>query len=171
MKPEVELKSEEMSKVVKVYRRYYRGKWYESEVPQPNYNIISYKPTKPERSLYYSTYEEAQARADQYNKRLIAYKRGREDNFPSTIDWYDFDNTEFQDDTVWTNPNGSWKYAHGWDEWEVEELLNEDMEYVFREDQHSNVDFFNVLFTTVKFAKYELKKNRNNEWKIYVKND
>lgn len=171
MKPEVELKQEEMSKVVKVYRRYYRGKWYESETPQPGYDIVSYYATKVRDRLYYSDMYEAQARADKYNARLKAYKKGREQEFPETIDWYDFDNTEFQDETIWTNPDGSWKYAHGWHEWEVKELLKEEMEFKYKEDQHSNVDFFDVLFTTTKFAKYELKKNSKGEWKIYVKNN
>ena len=171
MKPEVELKKEEMSKVVKVYRLYYRGKWYESETPQPGYDIISYYATKVSTRIYYSDMNEAQERADKYNKRLKAYKKGREQDFPETIDWYDFDGTEFQDETIWTNPDGSWKYAHGWDEWEVDVLLKEDMEFIYTEDKHSNVDFFDVLFTTTKFAKYELKKNAKNEWKIYVRNN
>lgn len=171
MKPEVELKKEEMSTVVKVYRRYYRGKWYMSETPQPGYDIISYYATKISTRIYYSDRAEAQERADKYNKRLKAYKKGREQAFPETIDWYDFDGTELHDDTKWTNPDGSWKYAHGWDEWEVDELLKEDMEFVYEEDQHSNIDFFNVLFTTTKFYKYELKKNEDDEWKIYVKNN
>lgn len=171
MKPEVELKKEEMSKVVKVYRRYYRNKWYESETPQPNYNIVSYYATKVRDRLYYSDMYEAQQRADQYNKRLKAYKKGQQEAFPEVIDWGDFEDTEFHDETIWTNPDGSWKYAHGWDEWEVKTLFEEEMEFKYKEDQHSNVDFFDVLFTTTKFAKYELKKNAKNEWKIYVKND
>lgn len=171
MKPEVQLKSEEMSKVIKVYRRYYRGKWYESETPKPKYNTVKYYATKVRIRLYYSDREDAQKRADQYNKKLKAYKKGREKEFPEVIDWYDFDGTELHDETIWTNPNGSWLYAHGWDEWEVSELLNEPMEYKFPIDRHSNVDFFDVLFTTTKFARYELKKNAKNEWKIYVKNN
>ena len=85
MKPEVKLKKEEMSQVVKVYRRYYRGKWYESETPQPNYNIVSYYATKVKSRLYYSTEAEAQARADKYNERLQAYKKGQQTPFPSVI--------------------------------------------------------------------------------------
>ena len=169
MKPEVELRDDEKSKVVKVYRRYYRGKWYESEYALPGYNIISYYATKVKSRLYYSSYEEAQTRAEQYNKRLEAYKKGRE----ATIDyisWYDFDGTELHNDLIWWHDSGSWLYAHGYDDWDPEELLEypSEVKYPYDDYDHTTINFFEVLFTTAKYAGYELKE-KDGEYKIFVK--
>lgn len=162
MRPAIELeeiRDEEKSHVVKVYRRYYRGKWYESETPQPNYDIISYYVTKVKSRLYYSTEYEAQTRADQYNERLRAYKRGLGQPIPDEIDWYDFNGTALHDPHTWWHDSGSWLYAHGYVDWSVEDLLSDESDVTFPYDDydHTTVDFFKVLFTTKKYMNYEIK--------------
>lgn len=173
MKPEVELRNDEMSKVVKVYRKYdsRRGKWYESDIALPGYDIVSYKATKPERSLYYSTYEEAEQRAEQYNKHLRAYKKGRQPSI-GLISWYDFNGTELHNDMIWWHDSGSWLYAHGYDDWDPEELLQNTSEvtYPYDDYDHTTVNFFEVLFTTAAFAGYTLKQDRDGRYKIYTEN-
>ena len=169
MKPEVELKQDEMSKVVKVYRRYYRGKWYISETPQPSYDIVSYYATKVKTHLYYDTEEEAQERADKYNKRLKAYKKGQQSPFPSTISWYFFNNTEVQNPLIWWHDSGSWLYAHGYDDWDTEELLEDEMFFPYDDYGHTTVDFFNVLFATEAFSEYEMKVDEDGKYKIFIK--
>lgn len=171
MKPEVELKQDEMSKVVKVYRRYYRGEWYISETPQPNYNIVSYYATKVKTRLYYDTEEEAQERADKYNKRLKAYKKGQQTPFPSTISWYFFNSTEVQNPLIWWHDSGSWLYAHGYDDWDTEELLEDEMLFPYDDYGHTTVDFFNVLFNTEAFSEYEMKVDDNGNYKIFIKEE
>ena len=169
MKPEVKLKNEEMSKVVKVYRRYYRGKWYESETPQPNYNIVSYYATKVRDRLYYSSEAEAQARADKYNERLKAYKKGQQTPFPSVISWYFFNGTEVQNPLIWWHNSGSWLYAHGYDDWDTEELLTDDMLFKYDDYGHTTLDFFNILFNTTAFYKYEIGVDKHGDYKIFLK--
>lgn len=171
MKPEVKLKKEEMSQVVKVYRRYYRGKWYESETPQPNYNIVSYYATKVRDRLYYSTEEEAQARANKYNERLKAYKKGQQTPFPSVISWYFFNGTEVQNPLIWWHDSGSWLYAHGYDDWDTEELLNDDMLFQYDDYGHTTLDFFNILFNTTAFYKYEINVDKHGDYKIFLKKE
>ena len=168
MKPEVELKDDEISKVVKVYRKYYRGKWYESETPQPDYNITSYYATKVTNRLYYSEKREAQERAEAYNKRLREQKKGQQKSI-DIISWYDFTGTEVQNTNIWWHDSGSWLYAHGYDDWDVEELLQYKSDVVkpYDDYNHTTVDFFNILFTTPAFSMYELKEE-DGRHKIFV---
>jgi hypothetical protein len=169
MKPEVELKDNEKSKVVKVYRKYYRGKWYESETPQPGYNIVSYYATKVTSRLYYSEKEMAQERAEAYNKRLRAQKKGQQKSI-DIISWYDFNGTELQNEKVWWHDSGSWLYTNHYDDWDPEELLQneEDVVTPYDDYQHTTVDFFEVLFTTPAFSMYELKEE-DGRHKIFIR--
>lgn len=169
MKPEVELKDSEKSKVVKVYRKYYRGKWYESETPQPGYNIVSYYATKVTSRLYYSEKEMAQERAEAYNKRLRAQKKGQQKSI-DIISWYDFNGTELQNEKVWWHDSGSWLYTNHYDDWDPEELLQneEDVVTPYDDYNHTTVDFFELLFTTPAFSMYELKEE-DGRHKIFIR--
>lgn len=172
MKPEVELQDEEKSKVIKVYRRYYRGQWYESETPQPHYDIVSYYPTKVSNRLYYSTESEAQARADAYNKRLQAYKKGQQQEIPNDITWYDFSGTDVQNPLIWWHESGSWLYAHGYDDWELDHLMEDsgDVDFPYDDYDHTTIDFLNIWFTKKGYIQYEIRKDRQTDtYKIFKK--
>ncbi len=170
MKPEVLLKEEEKSKVVKVYRRYSRGKWYSSPIPLPGFNTISYKATKKRNALYHSDRAEAEKDAEDYNRRLQAYKKGRQPSIPENISWYDFNGTEVQNPLIWWHDSGSWLYAHGYDDWDTQELL-EDLPFMERYEDygHTTLDFFEVLLMTPRFSSFRVLEDEKGEWKIYSK--
>lgn len=161
-----ELKDEEKAKVVTVYRRYYRGKWYKSDTPLPGYNKY-YVATKVRVQLFYRDRENAQRDADKYNK----WKQDRsKTTFPDRISWYDFKGTELHNQRVWYHDSGSWLYNHGFDDWKTKDLLSDvgDMEKNY-DDSHSTVDFFKLLFMVPNFADYELKKGDNGMYSIVAK--
>lgn len=151
----------ELAQVKEIYTRYYRGKWYFSDTPQQGYEK-EYYVTKIKNRAYYSDKEDAQARADQYNKRYIAAKYGaRLRNVPDIIKWDEVKHTEIGQETLWPHQTGDWLYEHrhydNWDSWPVQKLLNEDMEEVYN-DKHTNVDFFKVVLRLPKYHMWFLQK-------------
>lgn len=165
-----DLSPQERSTVVKVYRRYYRGRWYESNTPQPGYDIISYYATKVKTRLYHSDREDAQRDADKYNKRLAAYKQGRnpsveydimsDDNIPNSIPWQQLPR-DIRNPFLWPHNNSdmddlSWLYEHAdrysnnWAEWYTRQLLREEsengMDKVYKAGNTTR-KFFELIFS------------------------
>ncbi len=167
---EVELKDSEKSKVKVVYRMYKRGKWLHSDLPITGYKKYYYA-TKVRLTMYYDTYEKAEAEAERYNEKLKAYKKGRAGKMPEVIKWDMFKNTELQNDAVWWHDSGSWLYSHGYDDWPTVDLLRDDMTFTYDDFDHTTYDFFEVFFKISSFSKFELKKDAFGDWKIFVKND
>lgn len=174
----VVLKPQDKSVVRKVYTIKKRGKWIISEQPIPG-ATIEYYATKTRDRLYYPTRQEAQARADQYNKRRAAQILGKAPKIPSRIDWHDFDGTELQDERIWwprprkfriragrVNNNSRlspWLYAHGYDDWDVDELLNTDVTREYADFFHSTADFFQ-LWGRAQGVDLILHKTKRGEW-------
>ena len=179
MKPEIKLKKNDLSTVATIYRRYFRGKWYHSETPKPYYKE-SYYATKVKNPRYYQDQSQAQREADKYNKHLYTYKKGLQDEFPDRLSWYFFIGTELHNSLIWwhTNTNGNfdgspWLYGHGFDNWSVKNLLRNknDVEYQCVDYGHTTINFFNILFSTSEFNKYELATDKNGDYKIFVKKE
>lgn len=181
----------ERSVVVKVYRKYSRGKWYESETPKEGYNIISYYATKVRVRLYHSDREDALEDARKYNKRLAAYKQGKnplieydvvdDDSIPAIIAWHNLPRT-IQNPFLWPHNNTSeddlsWLYEHAedysenWDNWKVRRLLREEtksgMDRVFKAGNTTR-RFFELIFDNdTKYAGYELYYSKSdNRWYV-----
>lgn len=181
----------ERSVVVKVYRKYSRGKWYESETPKEGYNIVSYYATKVRVRLYHSDREDALEDARKYNKRLAAYKQGKnplieydvvdDDNIPAIIAWHNLPRT-IQNPFLWPHNNTSeddlsWLYEHAddysenWDNWKVRRLLREEtksgMDRVFKAGNTTR-RFFELIFDNdTKYAGYELYYSKSdNRWYV-----
>lgn len=151
----------ELSEVKTIYTKYYRGKWYYSDDPKQGYEK-QYYATKVKSRLYYDHYEDAERRAYQYNKHYIAAKYGvRLQNIPDKILWDDIKGTEIGQDNLWGHTTGDWLYEHakeyGWDEYPVQALLDENMEFVY-EDMHDNVDFFEIALNTPTYRHWFLQK-------------
>lgn len=168
MKAEVELTDEQKSEVATTYRRYYRGKWYQSDVPQNGYEKYYYA-TKVRIRLYYKDRASAEREAENYNKRRAAYEKGKSEEFPDTLDWDDLPKNVKE----WSHRSGSWLYEHAngdWEEdWNIKDMIEEnDIE---EDDYYGNStkEFFEQLFMTPKYIKYELKKNDDGKWKIYLR--
>lgn len=175
-----DLSPQERSTVVRVYRRYYRGRWYESNTPKPGYDIVSYYATKVKTRLYHSDREEAQADADKYNKRLAAYKQGRnpgveydiasDDDIPDVIPWTQMPR-DLRNPNLWPHNNSdqsdlSWLYEHSdryseaWDKWYIRKLLREEtksgMDKPYKAGNTTR-KFFGLIFSNnVAYAGYEL---------------
>lgn len=153
----------ELSVPKKIYvKQSKNGRWLFSNIYQPGYTEQWYA-TKVSPRMYYDTEGEAQERADKYNKRFIAYRKGKglPIQFPSEIKWSWFSGTALHDKHSWGHEMGSWLYANGYDEWETSELLQNaaDVEYQYKDDwNHSTIDFFNLLFSQGSFNQYDLKK-------------
>ena len=62
----IELNDEQKSEVATIYRRYYRGKWYQSDTPMYGYEKYYYA-TKVRIRLYYKDKESAEKEAEKYN--------------------------------------------------------------------------------------------------------
>ena len=162
----VELTDEQKSEVATTYRRYYRGKWYNSDVPQNGYEKYYYA-TKVRVRLYYKDRESAEREAEKYNNRRAAYEKGRiEDTIPDKLDWDSLpDNVK-----SWSHRSGSWLYEHAngdWEEdWNIKDMLEEsDIE---EDDPYGNStkEFLEQLFMTPRYIKYELKKKDDGKWGI-----
>lgn len=162
------------SVVTKIYVKYIRGKWLTSATPQKGYKT-RYIASKVKDSLRYETQAEAQDRADKYNAKYVAYvsgkygapaQFGRPASIPDTIQWDWFYGTDVQDEHIWWHDSGSWLYAHGWDDWSTADLLMDSPEMEYEDYQHSTIDFFKALFTTSRFAGYDIIKV-DGEWEIY----
>lgn len=181
----------ERSVVVKVYRKYSRGKWYESETPKDGYNIVSYYATKVRVRLYHSDREDALEDARKYNKRLAAYKQGKnplieydvvgDDSIPAIIAWRNLPRA-IQNPFLWPHNNSSeddlsWLYEHAddysenWDNWKVRRLLQEEtksgMDRVFKAGNTTR-RFFELIFDNdTKYAGYELYYSKSdNRWYV-----
>ena len=186
-----DLAQSEKSVVQKVYRRYYRGKWHESDTPQKGYNVISYYATKVRIRLYHSDREDAQKDADKYNKRLAAYKQGlnraveydvvEDDSVPESIPWTQLPNT-IRNPFLWPHNNGSngdlsWLYEHSdryseqWAVWFTRKLLREEtfqgMDRMYSAGNTTR-KFFELIFANnVAFAGYKLYWSKSdNRWYV-----
>ena len=184
-----DLSPQERSTVKMVYRRYYRGKWYESDTPKEGYNIISYYATKVKTRLYHSDVEDAKADAEKYNKRLAAYKQGRnklvdydmvpDDQIPISKTWASMPR-DIRNPLNWPHNNESggklsWlyeksgDYSEAWDNWKLRKLLKEetkagmDLPYAAG---NTTRKFFGLIFANdVKFAGFELYWSKtDNRW-------
>lgn len=165
---EVELSEDKKSEVATTYRRYYRGKWYQSDTPQNGYEKYYYA-TKVRVRLYYKDRESAEREAQKYNKRRAAYEKGRtEDIIPNNLDWDSLP----ENVKAWSHRSGSWLYEHAngdWDDWDIKEMTEEsDIE---QDDNYGNStkDFFEQLFMTPKYIRYELKKKDDGKWGIFFR--
>ena len=170
IKVEIELTDEQKSEVATIYRRYYRGKWYQSDTPQNGYEKYYYA-TKVRVRLYYKDRESAEREAQKYNKRRAAYEKGKlNETIPSSLKWDDLPKNVKE---AWSHRSGSWLYEHAngdWDEdWNIKDMLEEsDIE---EDDDYGNStkDFFEQLFMTPKYIKYELKKKDDGKWGIFLR--
>lgn len=167
MKVEVELTDEQKSEVATIYRRYYRGEWYQSDVPKNGYEKYYYA-TKVRIRLYYKDRASAEREAEKYNKRRAAYEKGIADEFPDSIGWDDLPKNV----KGWSHRSGSWLYEHAngdWEEdWNIKDMLEEtDIE---EDDDYGNStkEFLEQLFMTPKYIKYELKKKDDGKWAIFL---
>lgn len=168
MKAEVELTEEQKSEVKEIYRMQQKGVWYQSETAQAGYTLYYYA-TKVRVKLYYKDKASAQAEADKYNKRRAAYEKGRQpDIIPENLEWEMFSGTELQNPLIWWHNNGSWLYAHGYTDWNTNELLTDDMDYAYDDFDHSTRDFFDVMFRLPRFSDYELRE-KDGKYAIYAK--
>lgn len=179
----------ERSVVVKVYRKYSRGKWYESETPKEGYNIISYYATKVRVRLYHSDREDAVEDARKYNKRLAAYKQGKnplielvdDAMIPEIIPWVNLPRI-IRDRRYWPHNNSSnnelsWlyeksdDYSEAWDNWKVRKLLKEEtksgMDHPYKA-QNTTRKFFEAIFSNdTKYAGYDLYySTSHNRWYV-----
>ena len=179
----------ERSVVVKVYRKYSRGKWYESETPKEGYNIVSYYATKVRVRLYHSDREDAEEDARKYNKRLASYKQGKnplieivdDAMIPEIIPWGNLPK-KIRDTRYWPHNNESggelsWlyeksdDYSEAWDNWKVRKLLKEEtksgMDHPYRL-QNTTRQFFELIFANdTKYAGYDLYySNSDNRWYV-----
>lgn len=181
----------ERSVVVKVYRKYSRGKWYESETPKEGYNIVSYYATKVRVRLYHSDREDALEDARKYNKRLAAYKQGKnplieydvvdDDSIPEIIPWQNLPrairnrflwphNNSSEDDLSWLYEHAD-DYSEAWDNWKVRKLLKEEtksgMDRVLKAGNTTR-KFFELIFDNdTKYAGYELYYSKSdNRWYV-----
>lgn len=184
-----DLTPQERSTVKKVYRRYYRGKWYESDTPKEGYNIISYYATKVKTRLYHSDREDAQNDADKYNRRLAAYKQGRnpaveydvvdDANIPETKTWASMPR-DIRNPWLWPHNNASdgdvsWLYEHSdnysvnWDNWKLRKLLREEtktcMDELFMAGNTTRKFFETIFANDTRFAGFKLYWSKgDNRW-------
>ena len=158
----IALNDEQKSEVKVIYRMYKRGKWYQSDTPMYGYEKYYYA-TKVRIRLYYKDKESAEKEAEKYNKRRSAYEKGK---FPKIVTWSMFAGTELHNNYLWWHDSGSWLYAHGYDDWEVEELMTDDMNFQYDDYNHTTADFFRVMFTIPRFSDYELTKDAYGNYKI-----
>lgn len=169
IKVEIELTDEQKSEVETIYRRYYRGKWYQSDTPQNGYEKYYYA-TKVRVRLYYKDRNRAEREAEKYNKRRAAYEKGKSnETIPVSLKWDDLPKNVKE----WSHISGSWLYEHAngdWEEdWNIKEMLNEsDIE---EDDDYGNStkEFLEQLLMTPKYIKYELKKKDDGKWGIYLR--
>ena len=184
-----DLSPQERSTVKKVYRRYYRGKWYESDTPKQGYDIISYYATKVKTRLYYSDREDAQRDADKYNRRLAAYKQGRnpeveydvvdDASIPNTKKWSTMP-SDIRNPWLWPHNNSSeddlsWLYEHSedysenWDNWKLRKLLRDEtkggMDRQYKAGNTTRKFFKSIFANDVSFAGFDLYWSKSdNRW-------
>lgn len=158
----IELSDDQKSEVKEIWRMYKRGKWYSSDTALYGYDKYYYA-TKVRIRLYYKDRESAEREAEKYNKRLESYEKGR---IPKVITWSMFQGTELQNNQIWWHDSGSWLYAHGYDDWNLSELLQDDMFYTYDDYNHTTSDFFDVLAILPKFSNYELAQNAYGEYRL-----
>ena len=104
IKVEIELTDEQKSEVATIYRRYYRGKWYQSDVPQVGYEKYYYA-TKVRVRLYYKDRKSAEKEAQKYNKRRASYEKGKSnETIPVSLSWDDLPKNVKE----WSHISGSW---------------------------------------------------------------
>ena len=169
MKVEIELTEEQKSEVATTYRRYYRGKWYQSDTPQNGYEKYYYA-TKVRVRLYYKDKKSAENEVNKYNKRRAAYEKGKSNEYiPDVLGWDDLPKNVKE----WSHRSGSWLYEHAngdWDEdWNIKDMLEEsDIEEDY-DYGNSTKEFFEQLLMTPKYIKYELKKNDDGKWCIFLR--
>ena len=169
IKVEIELTDEQKSEVATIYRRYYRGKWYQSDVPQTGYEKYYYA-TKVRVRLYYKDRKSAEKEAQKYNKRRAAYEKGKlNETIPTSFSWDDLpDNVK-----SWSHRSGSWLYEHAngdWEEdWNIKDMLEESDIEKDDNEGNSTKDFFEQLFMTPKYIRYELKKKDDEKWGIFLR--
>lgn len=166
MKPNVRLTEKERAVVRIVYTRKQKTRMLRKETATRGYKK-QYEVTKLDQ--YFNTRQEAEAARNKYNANTLQKKQSRTHDFPDTLYWDDFNNTAVQSPILWWHTSGSWLYAHGYDDWETEDLMDEESEFTFiYEDGNSTKDFFEVLFKTPRYVKYYVSKNnKEKEWKLY----
>lgn len=169
-KVEIELTDEQKSEVATIYRRYYRGKWYQSDVPQNGYEKYYYA-TKTRIRLYYKDRKSAEKEAQKYNKRRAAYEKGKSNaTMPVSLSWDDLPKNVRE---AWSHRSGSWLYEHAngdWEEdWNIKDMLEESDIEKDDNEGNSTKDFFEQLFMTPKYIKYELKKKDDGKWSIFLR--
>lgn len=169
IKVEIELTDEQKSEVATIYRRYYRGKWYQSDTPQNGYEKYYYA-TKVRVRLYYKDKKSAEREAEKYNKRRAAYEKGKSnETIQISLGWDDLPKNVKE----WSHRSGSWLYEHAngnWEEdWNIKEMLEESN--IEEDDDYGNStkEFLEQLLMTPKYIKYELKKNYDGEWRIFLR--
>ena len=170
IKVEIELTDKQKSEVATIYRRYYRGKWYQSDVPQVGYEKYYYA-TKVRLRLYYKDRKSAEKEAQKYNKRRAAYEKGKSNEaIPASLKWDDLPKNVREG---WSHRSGSWLYEHAngdWEEdWNIKDMLEEsDIE---EDDDYGNStkEFLEQLLMTPKYIKYELKKKDDGKWGIFLR--
>lgn len=165
MKPNVRLTERERAVVRIAYTRKYKNRVLRKNTPSRGYKK-QYEVTQLNR--YYNTRREAEAARDAYNKNELQKKQSRAHDFPDAIEWDWFAGTAVQKPTAWwPRPEGTWLYGHGYDDWQTEELLEDDMELETL-DMHTTKEFFEILFKTPRFRKYFISNNnKEREWKLY----
>lgn len=157
----VSVKNGELSEVKEIYTKYYRGKWYYSDTPQAGYTK-EYYATKVKQRMYFSTREDAEERANKYNKRYLAWKYGKKADMPERITWAQVKGSEITNDKIWPHDTESWHYNHAevpdWSYWTTENLLKGDISYM-EADGHSTKEFLETVFDFVPdFTSYKIRK-------------
>ena len=170
IKVEIELTDEQKSEVATIYRRYYRGKWYQSDVPQVGYEKYYYA-TKVRVRLYCKDRESAEKEAQKYNKRRAAYEKGKlNESIPTSLSWDDLPKNVKE---AWSHRSGSWLYEHAngdWEEdWNIKDMLEESDIEKDDNEGNSTKDFFEQLFMTPKYIRYKLKKKDDGKWGIFLR--
>ena len=170
IKVEIELTDEQKSEVATIYRRYYRGKWYQSDTPMYGYEKYYYA-TKVRIRLYYKDRESAEKEAEKYNKRRSAYEKGKlNEAIPTSLSWDDLPKNVKE---AWSHRSGSWLYEHAngdWEEdWNIKDMLEESDIEKDDNEGNSTKDFFEQLFMTPKYIRYKLKKKDDGKWGIFLR--
>lgn len=166
MQPNVRLTEKEKAVVRIVYTRTYKNRTIRKETATHGYKR-QYEVTKINK--YFDTRQEAERVRNRYNEQILQHKQSKTHDFPDTLEWDMFDNTAVHNPILWWHNSGSWLYAHGYDDWDTEELLDEGSDFTTQyDDGNSTKDFFEVLFKTPRYIRYYVSRNnKEKEWKLY----
>ena len=166
MTPEVRLSKKEKAVINVIYTRTYSDRTLHKYTATHGYKKQYFVTVLKQ---YFDTKQDAEKARDKFNEQQYQKKRAKAHEFPDILDWYMFTGTELHNPLLWWHNSGSWLYAHGYDEWETEELFEDIFTYEY-EDMHSTKDFFEVLFKTPLYIRYYVSKNnKDKQWKLYEK--